>query len=233
MYEYNSRVRLTEVDQEQRMTLTAILNAFQDCSTFHSEDLGVGMEYLAKRERMWVLRSWCIRVFHYPMLAEHIRVGTWPYAFGKVTGQRNFRLMDKEGHVAACADTTWVYMDTGRMRPARIEEEVIQTYGMEDRFPMEGEDGPVEIPEVLTEETPFDIQLQHLDVNRHVNNGQYVQLAERYLPEGFVIRQMRAEYKKQAVLNDRIYPKAGRCGDGYTILMEDGSGKTYAVVEFR
>ena len=33
MYEYNSRVRLTEVDQEQRMTLTAILNAFQDCST--------------------------------------------------------------------------------------------------------------------------------------------------------------------------------------------------------
>ena len=39
MYEYDSRVRLTEVGQDRRMTLTAILNAFQDCSTFHSEEI--------------------------------------------------------------------------------------------------------------------------------------------------------------------------------------------------
>ena len=39
MYEYDSRVRLTEVGQDRRMTLTAILNAFQDCSTFHSVKL--------------------------------------------------------------------------------------------------------------------------------------------------------------------------------------------------
>ena len=41
MYEYDSRVRLSEVDQHQRMTLNAVLNYFQDCSSFHSEDLGV------------------------------------------------------------------------------------------------------------------------------------------------------------------------------------------------
>ena len=46
MYEYDSRVRLSEVDQHQRMTLNAVLNYFQDCSSFHSEDLGVGIEYL-------------------------------------------------------------------------------------------------------------------------------------------------------------------------------------------
>ena len=46
MYEYDSRVRLSEVDQHQRMTLNAVLNYFQDCSFFHSEDLGVGIEYL-------------------------------------------------------------------------------------------------------------------------------------------------------------------------------------------
>lgn len=233
MYEYNTRVRLTEVDQEQRMTLTGILNAFQDCSTFHSEDLGVGLQYLNERERMWVLRSWQIRIFRRPRLAETVRVGTWPYEFGKVTGQRNFRLMDGEGKLAACADTTWVYMDTARMRPARIEEEVVRTYGLEKRLPMDGEDGPIRIPELLTEAEPFDIRVWHLDVNHHVNNGQYVQLAGEYLPDGFQIQEMRAEYKRQAVLNDRIYPKVGRCGDGYTVLMEDGSGKIYAAVEFR
>ena len=56
MYEYDSRVRLSEVDQHQRMTLNAVLNYFQDCSSFHSEDLGVGIEYLNEHNRMWVLR---------------------------------------------------------------------------------------------------------------------------------------------------------------------------------
>lgn len=232
MYEYNSRVRLTEVDQNQRMTLTGILNAFQDCSTFHSEDLGAGMDYLKRRERMWVLRFWQIQVFRYPRLAEHIRVGTWPYEFGRMTGGRNFRLMDEDGNMAACADSTWVFMDTRRMRPAYVDKEVIETYRQEPRLLME-KGGAIRIPEKLTEEEPFVIHSRHLDVNHHVNNGQYVQLAAEYLPEGFRIHQMQAEYKKPAMLNDRIYPKVGRCGDDYTILMEDKTGKMYAAVEFR
>lgn len=138
MYEYDSRVRFTEVDQNRRMTLTAILNAFQDCSTFHSEDLGVGTEYLEQKGRMWVLRSWKILVCRYPGLAEHIRIGTWPYAFGRMSGQRNFRLMDAEGRMAACADTEWVLMDTKRQRPTCVDEEISSAYRLEEELPMEG-----------------------------------------------------------------------------------------------
>ncbi len=45
MYEYDSRVRLSEVDQHQRMTLNAVLNYFQDCSSF-TQKIWVGIEYL-------------------------------------------------------------------------------------------------------------------------------------------------------------------------------------------
>lgn len=190
------------------------------------------MDYLKRRERMWVLRSWQIQVFRYPRLAEHIRIGTWPYAFGKMTGQRNFRLLDGEGNMAACADSTWVFMDTRRMRPVYVDEEIAEIYRQEPRLLME-ESRAVRIPEKLTEEEPFEIHIRHLDVNHHVNNGQYVQLAGEYLPDGFRISQMQAEYKKPAMLNDRIYPKVGRCGNGYTIVMEDETGKMYAAVEFR
>ncbi len=233
MYEYDSRVRLTEVDQEQRMTLIGILNAFQDCSTFHSEDLGVGMDYLTKKKRMWVLRSWKIVVSRYPRLAERIRVGTWPYAFDKMTGQRNFRLLDQEGQLAACADTLWVYMDMDRMRPARVDEDVRQAYTLEPRFPMEYETDKIPLLAKMEEREPFGVHTYHLDVNHHVNNGQYVQLAGSYLPENFSIGQMRAEYCRQAVLHDIIYPKVGCFLDGYTILLGDKEGKPYAVVEFR
>ena len=233
MYEYNSRVRLTEVDQNQKMTLNAILNAFQDCSTFHSEDLGVGMHYLQQKHRMWVLSSWKIVVYRYPELAEHIRVATWPYAFGKMTGQRNFRILDGEGELAACADTLWVLMDTERMRPTRVDDDACAAYTLEPRMDMAYEEDKIQIPEELEEKEPFLIHTHHLDVNHHVNNGQYVQFASDYLPEGFQIHQMRAEYKKSAVLNDRIYPRTGRCRDGYTMILGDEKGKPYAVIEFK
>lgn len=233
MYEYDSRVRLTEVDQDQKMTLNAVLDAFQDCSTFHSEDLGVGLKFLNSRQRMWVLSSWKIVVFRYPELAEHIRVGTWPYAFGKMTGQRNFRILDRDGKLAACADTKWVFMDTGRMRPTRLDEEVCSAYTLEAPMDMEYETERILLPEKLKPMEPFRIHTYHLDVNHHVNNGQYVRLAGDYLPEGFRIHQMRAEYRKSAVLNDKIYPQVGECPDGYTVLLGDETGKPYAVIEFK
>lgn len=233
MYEYKSRVRLTEVDQNQKMTLNAVLNAFQDCSTFHSEDLGVGMKFLNERGRMWVLSSWKIVVYRYPELAEHIQVGTWPYAFGKMTGQRNFRIVDGEGKLAACADTLWVLMDTRRMRPTRVDEDIRCAYTLEPELDMEYESDKICIPDEMEVMEPFAIHAYHLDVNHHVNNGQYVQLAGDYLPEKFEIHQMRAEYKKSAVLNDIIYPRVGRCAGGYTVLLEDELGKPYAVIEFK
>lgn len=58
----------------------------------------------------------------------------------------------------------------------------------------------------MTAEEPFAIQKHHLDTHHHVNNCQYIRMAADYLPEGFVIRQMRAEYKKQALLGDIFYP---------------------------
>ena len=233
MYEYDSRVRLTEVDENQKMTLMGILNAFQNCSTFHSEDLGVGMAYLTRKRRMWVLRSWKIVVAHYPKLAEHIRVGTWPYAFDKMTGRRNFRLLSQEGELAACADSMWVYMDMERMRPARVDEDVLEAYTLEPKLLMEYEKSQITLLGQMEEKEPFSVHSYQLDVNHHVNNGQYVQMAREYLPKDFLIGQMRAEYKKPAVLDDVIYPKVFTIQDGYTVLLADKEERPYAVVEFK
>ena len=46
MYEFNSRVRYSEIDHHGTLTLPALINYFQDCSTFQSEDVGLGTEVL-------------------------------------------------------------------------------------------------------------------------------------------------------------------------------------------
>ena len=50
MYAFDSRIRYSETDSEGELTLNALLNYFQDCSTFHSEDVGLGIGYMKEIE---------------------------------------------------------------------------------------------------------------------------------------------------------------------------------------
>lgn len=50
MYEFDSRVRYSEVDHHGTMTVPALINYFQDCSTFQSEDLGIGTTVLKEEK---------------------------------------------------------------------------------------------------------------------------------------------------------------------------------------
>ena len=86
MYTWNSRVRFSEIGEDKRLTLDSILNYFQDSSTFHSEDLGNGMDVVESLKRVWVLSSWQIVVNEYPKIGERIQLGTWPYDFIRFLG---------------------------------------------------------------------------------------------------------------------------------------------------
>ena len=79
---------------------------------------------------------------------------------------------------------------------------------------------------------PIVVKKHHLDTNHHVNNGQYVNMAMEYLPDDFVIRQMRAEYKKQAFLDDVLQPYVVQTENGYIICLQDEEGRPYVSAEF-
>ena len=46
MYTFESRIRYSETDSDGKLAMASLINYFQDCSTFQSEDLGLGVECL-------------------------------------------------------------------------------------------------------------------------------------------------------------------------------------------
>ena len=76
-YSFDSCVRFSEVGEDQKLTLGSVINYFQDCSTFQSESLGAGVEFLRKQHRVWVSSSWQVVIERYPALCEKIRITTW------------------------------------------------------------------------------------------------------------------------------------------------------------
>ena len=97
MYSFNSRIRYSEVGGDKLLSLNGIINYFQDCSTFQSEELNVGVGVLEEQHRIWVLSSWQIVVERYPALCEEVRISTWPYYFQGFCGYRNFTMKDSKG----------------------------------------------------------------------------------------------------------------------------------------
>ena len=97
MYEFNSRVRYSEVDSESRLTWLALMDYFQDCSVFHSESVNLGIDYLNEHHLAWVLSFWQICLNHMPHLAKDITVQTWAYGMKSFYGYRNFSMNDEAG----------------------------------------------------------------------------------------------------------------------------------------
>lgn len=232
MYSFTSRVRYSEVDADQNLTLTAIINYFQDCSTFQSEDLHQGLEYLSARHRAWWLSSWQIVILRYPRFGEDIIVSTWPYDFKGIYGYRNFTIQDTSGEYLVKANSLWFLFDTAAGRPVRIEEQDIRAYGagQERKLDMEYAPRRILLPGEYQEGAPVTVALHHIDTNRHVNNAQYVEIAREALSESGRIKELRVEYKKAAVLGDVITPRIAWREQVCTVSLCGQDGQPYAVV---
>lgn len=232
MYTFNSRIRYSETDSQGKLTMLALINYFQDCSTFHSEDVGLGIQYLRDRHLVWVLSSWQIVVERYPLLGEEVTVGTQPYDMKSFIGCRNFWMTDAEGNYVAKANSLWSLLDTQKARPSAVTEEMVRGYGMGEKLDMEYAPRKIAIPQGGGAGEPITVKSHHIDTNHHVNNGQFVNMAMDLLPEGFVIRQLRAEYKKQAFLNDILIPYVAADDGKVTVALTDRANAPYVTVEF-
>lgn len=237
MYTFTSRIRYSETDINEKLTLASMLDYFQDCSTFQSEDLGVGMQYLRERNMIWVLSSWQVEVERFPMLLEQVKVGTFPYDFKKCFGYRNFFMQDADGHCLARANTLWTLLYTENFKPAEPPEDMIAKYEMQDKLEMHYAKRKITVPANGEVQGCIQIMPWHLDANHHVNNVQYVRMASAFIPEDFQVKHMRAEYKKQAYLGNVLHAFVAWLHDEenmdtYVISLQDEEGKAFANVEF-
>lgn len=234
MYQFNSRVRYSETDEEGKLTMTGIINYLQDTSTFQSEDLGIGISYLKKVKKAWFLSSWRILVDRYPVLGEEITVSTWPYAFKGIYGLRNFAIQDKAGNYLVQADSTWFLCDIATGLPMRVTREDVGPYGEEEpALEMGKTERKIKLPQEFTEGTPVIVSRHHLDTNHHVNNAQYAAIAKEALPEEFQVGELRVEYKKAAVLGDEMIPRVTKTDEGYITALCGAEGQIYAVVSMK
>ena len=233
MYKYDIRIGYSQVDEEQKLSIPALIDILQDSSTFQSEDLGLGLSYCRENKVFWVLNSWQVEIDRIPELCEKVTVFTFPVDFNSFVGKRCFGIRSGNDIIVR-AYTVWALLNTETFKPAPLTEDMLTKYKTEEQLPMGKIVRKIRVPEGGVQERPMTIEAIHLDANHHVNNGKFVQIAASYVPGGRARTGFRAQYLAQAFLGDTIYPRVFDLGeDGYIVSLENGDGAPYAVMEFK
>lgn len=231
-YQFQSRIRYSEIGEDKKLTLPGLINYFQDCSTFQSEQLGNGVDAMYAKGKVWVLAYWQIELQRLPLLGETVMTQTWAHAFKGFQGERNYRMLDEEGKCLACANSLWIYVDLKTGHPVRVDKEVQECYPMEPALDIKPMSRKIRMPQEKAEKEAFKVCRHHLDTNHHVNNAQYIDMAQEYLPKDNRPVRIRAEYKNQAVLGDLICPAVSIEENHVTVDLCSAEGTSYAVIEF-
>ena len=250
MYTFDSRIRFSETDIDHYLTFESLIDYFQDCSTFQTQEGPATVEVTEKKGIAWVVVCWQVEVNRLPKLGERVVIGTVPYELKGFFGHRNFFMDTIDGERLACANSVWTLMDMVKGCPARIDDEMIATYPLDEKLPMEYAPRKIDVPRdagVYSAKTKK-IGMHHLDSNMHVNNGQYIRIAfqafENVAEENTMERlsklvrsrdnlSIRVEYRQQAHLGDEVHPVVYIKDGIYTTCINDDAGKPYAIVELK
>lgn len=227
MFKFESKIRYSELDETGFLAVPKLVDYFQDCSNFQSDFLGLGREFYEQRHLAWVLSFWQIVIERRPKQGEQVWTATFPYEFKGFMGGRNFFMQDEDGEILAKANSIWTLLDMDTARPARVTEDILSRYPLEEKLPMEYASRKVEVPKEGQRLEPVRIGREHIDTNGHVNNARYISIAMNVIPCHLQVKEIRIEYKRQAYFGDFLYPFVASIEQGIAVSLTDEQGIAY------
>ncbi len=223
MYEYKGRIRYSECDRYGRLSIAGVIDYLQDIATLHSEDMNVGLAYLAERDLGWVVTNYTMNIRSLPKMGEEITIKTYPHSMKACVAARSFEMIDKKGERFAEAISTWALMNIKEMKPAKVTDEMLTAYDplIRPEFTPETLKLKAEGDEEKVGE--FKVSEAEIDTNGHMNNGAYARIAEKFLPDGFSLQSCAFAYKKMLFLdeNAEVYRKVTDDGTVRILFKKD------------
>lgn len=217
MEEKKYTLGLTDVGRKNKISNKAIIKMLEDVGGIESEKAGYGLNEIEENHLSWVLLAWKVKVLRRPIYNEEVIARTWARDCNKIFTYRDYEIYDSNGNLCVIATSKWTLVDIRTLKLVGISEEVRSKYTFFNKSVFEEEIEKLKEPKSVIKENDYKILRSQIDVNRHVHNLYYLDIAYEILPEDIYYGEekdnIEITYKKQIKLNDDIMCK-------YTI--EDG-----------
>lgn len=232
------RIGLSMLGKNTNITNKGFLSILQDVAEMHSASIGYGVTDVTKTNYSWALLNWKVKMITRPKYGDTITVKTWSRYSTKLFSYRDFEILNEAGETIAIATSKWVLIDIATGRIAKLEPELIAKYQPEDKsvFNILELDRLPE-PESYLSVVDCAIRKSDIDINKHVNNLIYIDMALEAFNgdsnEFNSCNEFEIYYKHQIRLDDNIKLYYSNENSKHCITIKSNNGEeVHSVMKF-
>ena len=208
IYCSNFKIGFEDIGVNNEATNKALLAIMQDISCMHSASIGYGVLDIESKKRAWMLLDWKMKVIKRPKYNDDIKVETWSRKAERLYAYRDFQIRDKEGNIIVIGTSSWIFVDTDKRRPVRITAEIADLYESEtDKSVFSEEMEDIKCESYIFKKDYY-VQRRDIDINGHMHNLNYLDMAYEILPEEIyktkVFDNVRIVYKKELLYGEKV-----------------------------
>ena len=181
--------------------------------------------------------EWKVKIIKRPLYAEKLKIKTWGRYFQRVYTYRDFEIYNSKGELCIIATSKWALIDINKRSIMRISDEIKNVYEPEEITVFDEETvEKIEIPDEFSNEIEYTVGRKDIDVNNHMHNTYYLNLAYEALPEEVYNNRpydsLRITYKKEIQLGDTVKCKYAYTGKSHVIvIMNEEKNQLNAIIE--
>ena len=205
VYLEHLKLRSKDVDMFRRLRCSELFKLLQEASIRHTEELGMGRDKTLDKGILWVLLMQRAEIRRMPEYDEEIVLKSWPGKTMHLLFPRFYSLETEAGEPLLKASALWSLVDAKTRKVVFPER-----YGVEIEGSVVGEE--IALPGAVRKmdcdrENTFTVPYSFVDLNGHMNNTRYFDLAEDCIgaaAKGKLLREIRTEYVNEARFDETL-----------------------------
>lgn len=208
--EHKFYIGLSDINTEKELTNTCLLKYLEDVAGLHSEFAGYGVTDMNVTRKSWILLSWKVELKKRPLINDTLNVKTWSRCIDRFYAFRDFEVRDQYDEVICIATSKWVFIDIDKGKLVKVSDEIAEKYKPEvDSKVFEEHDlEKLKDPGNYINKVEFKITRNLIDINKHLHNIYYLDIAKEALPEDVglsnELNNFEIMYKKEIKLGDTV-----------------------------
>lgn len=206
--EHDFDFSIRDINKNTELTEKALFGFFEDIGGYHSDKVGFGLKNIEENRISWVLLHWKLKIIKKIKYGDGIHIKTWSRGSIRASCFRDFEVYNKKNELCVIATSKWTvfHLDIGLIR---LTDDIIGKYETEEKQVFESFNfDKIKEPEnsILTYE--YTVQRRDIDINNHMHNLYYLDLAYEALPkeiyENSSFDDVEIMYKSGAYLGDNL-----------------------------
>ena len=214
VYEKALRIRSSDVDMHRRLRTSVLFGLMQEAVIAHTEQLGMGREKTLDRGILWIVTLQSAEILRMPEYDEDIVLRSWPGPTMHLLFPRYCSVETARGEPLIRASALWTLIGVENRKLVFPESCGVAIEGVVTGGEQPLPAAPVPLP--CTDMRDFDVPFSYVDLNGHMNNTRYFDLAEDCIPcaaEGRTLKAVSTEFSREVCFGDHLTLRWGRLGD--------------------